>query len=169
MKKKRQNKVIEKAIVVAFLVIVFLVPLIFLVPVQSVDLTKIGVLYGFLSLILCLFGYKFFKGGEFLRLTSPLLLPVILFFQTAIFATIFSQYKYLSLIGDYNRLQGLLTITAYILLFYISSILSREKKVLSLTLDAILLSNFFAGVYGIIQRLGLDPYQRLSESLSRPL
>jgi|GEM_PF-3424899 len=158
VKKGRQNN-IEKAIVASFLVIVFLVPLIFLVPVNSVDLTKIGVLYGGLSIILCLWVYKFFREKEFPRITSPILTPVVLFFFTAILATIFSKYKYLSLIGDYNRLQGLLTITAYILLFYISCCLSRKKGVLTLILDAILLSNFFAGIYGIIQRLGLDPYQ----------
>lgn len=158
MKKKKQGN-IPKIIVVSFLIILFVVPLIFLVPVNSVDLTKIGVLYTFLSLILCLWVYKFSKDREFPRIISPIFLPVVLFFWIVIFATIFSQYPYLSLIGDYNRLQGLLTLTAYILLFYISSILSRNKKVLSLMLDIILLSNFFAGIYGIIQRLGLDPYQ----------
>ncbi|MEW6680216.1 MAG: O-antigen ligase family protein, partial [bacterium] len=158
MKKKRQNN-IPKIIVVFFLIILFLVPLIFLVPVSSVDLTKIGVLYGGLSLILCLFVYKFSKDKEFPRIISPILVPIVLFFWAAIFSTIFSQYPYLSFIGDYNRLQGLLTITAYILLFYISFLLSRNKKVLSLMLNTILLSNFFAGIYGIIQRLGLDPYQ----------
>lgn len=159
MKKKRQGNIIEAIITISFLAIVFLVPLIFLVPVQSVDLTKIGVLYGFLSIILVLFSKKFLKEKELPVIASLILIPVVLFFLIAILATIFSQYPYLSLIGDYNRLQGLLTITAYVLLFYISSILSRKKKVLFLILDAVLIANFFAGIYGIIQRLGFDPYQ----------
>ncbi len=150
---------IDEFIIFYFLLILYIVPLIFLVPINSVDLTKIGVLYGFLSLCLCLCIWKFLKDMEFPRLLSPIFLPVVLFFWMAILSTIFSQYPYLSFIGDYNRLQGLLTITAYILLFYISSHLARKKKVLVLILDVILLANFFAGIYGIIQRLGFDPYQ----------
>lgn len=157
--KKKKGYIIEAIITISFILIVFLVPLIFIVPVQSVDLTKIGVLYGGLSIILTLFVKKFFKEKVFPSSTSPIVLPVCLFFWSCILSTICSQYPSLSLIGDYNRFQGLLTITAYLLLFYISSCLCRKKKVLSLILDAIILSNFFAGIYGIIQRLGLDPYE----------
>ncbi|HAW49560.1 TPA: hypothetical protein DCX16_01215 [bacterium] len=156
--KKGNKKSIEKIIVVSYLLILFIVPLIFLVPVNSVDLTKIGVLWGLLSIILCLWSYNFLKEKRLYLISSPIGFPAIGFFWIAILATIFSQYPRISLVGEYNRLQGLLTISGYIILFYISYILSRSKRVLSFVFDTILLSNFSAGIYGIAQRLGLDPY-----------
>jgi tetratricopeptide (TPR) repeat protein len=158
--KRRDRGFCEKQIVVSFLLIIFLVPLIFLVPVNSVDLVKTGTMKLLLSVILILWFYKVFKEREYFWVKSPINLPVILFLWIAVFATIFSLHRYISLIGTYNRYQGLLTICCYILLFFITQILVKRKRdALFWTLDVVLFSNLFAMGYGFIQRAGLDPYQ----------
>ena len=158
--KKRRDEFFEKGIFWLYLLIIFIVPLIFLVPVNSVDLVKIGVQRCFLSGILILWVLSLNKNKSYSFVHSPLNLPLVILFLLAILSTIFSVRPYTSLIGTYNRYQGLFTITCYILLFFITQILIKKRKdVVSWIIDTVLFSNLFAMLYGFIQRLGRDPYQ----------
>jgi tetratricopeptide (TPR) repeat protein len=158
--KKRKSESFEKWIFWLYLPIIFIVPLIFLVPVSSVDMTKVGVMRIFLSAILIIWVCKFFKEKSCSFVHNPLNLPVIIFFWQALLSTIFSIRPYTSLIGTYNRYQGLFTITCYILLFFITQILIKKRKDAAVwIIDTVIFSNLFAMIYGFIQRLGRDPYQ----------
>ncbi|MDI6752311.1 MAG: O-antigen ligase family protein [bacterium] len=158
--RKRGDKFFENGIFWLYLLIIFIVPLIFLVPVNSVDLTKIGIQRSFLSGILILWVLSLNKNRSYPFVHSPLNLPLIILFLLAILSTIFSVRPYTSLIGTYNRYQGLFTITCYILLFFITQILVKKRKdAVSWIIDTVLFSNLFAMLYGFIQRLGRDPYQ----------
>ncbi|MBU1599554.1 O-antigen ligase family protein [bacterium] len=166
--RKRKNELFEEIILWLYLPIIFIVPLIFLVPVNSVDLTKIGVMRIFLSAILVLWVWRFFKERSYSFVHSPLNLPIVIFFWIAILSTLFSVRPYTALIGTYNRYQGLFTITCYILLFFITQILVKKRKdVASWIINTVIFSNLFAMLYGFIQRLGKDPYQWSGEAWTR--
>ncbi|MFH0774235.1 MAG: O-antigen ligase family protein [bacterium] len=158
--KKRRDGFFEKWIFWLYLLIVFIVPLIFLVPVNSVDLTKIGVMRIFLSAILIIWVWRFFKERSYSFVHSPLNLPLVIFFWVSILSTLFSVRPYTALIGTYNRYQGLFTIVCYILLFFITQILVKKRKdAVFWIIDTVIFSNLFAMLYGFVQRLGKDPYQ----------
>lgn len=71
-----------------------------------------------------------------------------------ILSTIFSLYSYQSVFGRDGRHEGLIAITCYIFLFFISSKFIKFNKEL---INALCLSSLIIAFYGIIQFYGFDP------------
>lgn len=97
------------------------------------------------------------KGNRLHR--TPLDIPVLTYIVVVAASTLVSINVWQSFIGSYGRYEGFITILNYVILFFLTTnfIDSIEKKrrimMLSLTCSVVM------GTYGIIQRLGLDPYQ----------
>lgn len=63
----------------------------------------------------------------------------------------------ISLLGSYNRDQGVVTLLAYLALFLLVAARLRAPDQLRRLLDTIVLVGLAVGVYSVLQRFGLDP------------
>jgi tetratricopeptide (TPR) repeat protein/O-antigen ligase len=89
--------------------------------------------------------------------TNPLLLLALLFLADSAFATATSIAPRLSLWGSYERLQGLYTTSAYLVIFFSIVALLRTEEQLERLLTTALVVSFPISLYGIIQHFGIDP------------
>ena len=97
---------------------------------------------------LSIFGLKWRKIG--------LEWPIIAWVITSILSTVFSQNPKLSVIGAYDRWEGLPTTLGYIALFLMFIKLIRTRQVLFIFMGGLLLSTAGSSIYGIFQSLGMD-------------
>jgi tetratricopeptide (TPR) repeat protein len=87
----------------------------------------------------------------------PIVAPVTLLAAAYIIATILSVTPKISFWGSYQRLQGLYTTLAYlVLLFAIIGNLKKESQVNRIITTAILVS-LPVSLYGVLQKYGIDP------------
>lgn len=63
----------------------------------------------------------------------------------------------ISLLGSYNRDQGVVTHLAYLALFALVAARLRAADQLQRLLDTVVIVSLATGVYGLLQRLGIDP------------
>lgn len=159
MNKKDLSKYLDTAIFVLILVILFLAPLFF-------D-RRIGITFSLskatwiraVSMVLA--GLWVLKGiyvgwPRFRRTEADT--HIFTYLLSAAAATILSVNAFISLIGSYGRYEGLITLVNYAFIFFAATnfVTDQEKK------DRIAVITVFAGVimsiYGIIQRLMIDPY-----------
>ncbi|TAK37044.1 MAG: tetratricopeptide repeat protein [Chloroflexota bacterium] len=92
-----------------------------------------------------------------LVLESPINLGAALMLGAYVLATILSIAPVFSFWGSYQRLQGLLSVLAYIgIFFFASQFLVRREQVERL-ITTILLTSLPIALYGILQSLGRDP------------
>lgn len=63
----------------------------------------------------------------------------------------------ISLLGSYNRDQGVVTLLSYLALFLLAAARLRTLDQLRRLLDTVVLVGLVVGVYGVLQRFGLDP------------
>ncbi len=90
-------------------------------------------------------------------LQTSLVVPALAYGAVHVVATIGSVFPEASLYGGYVRQQGTLTVFAYIGLFFILAFNLRRREQLNRLLTVILLSSIPAALYGIVQKLGIDP------------
>ncbi|MGC8873480.1 MAG: O-antigen ligase family protein [Chloroflexia bacterium] len=90
-------------------------------------------------------------------LQTSLVIPALAYGAVHIVATIGSVFPTASLYGGYVRQQGTLTVLAYIGLFFILAFNLRRREQLNRLITVILLSSIPAALYGIVQKLGIDP------------
>ena len=84
-------------------------------------------------------------------------MALLLFAALTALAIVFSEYPLMAVIGKPQRIEGLLTIVAYILLFKFSKAYYKESdKYISL----VVLSAVIVSIYGISQYFGFDPIPR---------
>ena len=88
---------------------------------------------------------------------SLLLLLALLFLADSAFATATSIAPRLSLWGSYERLQGLYTTSAYLVIFFSIVAILRMQEQLERLLTTVLMVSFPVALYGIIQHFGIDP------------
>lgn len=90
-------------------------------------------------------------------LETSLVVPALAYAAVHVIATIGSVFPEASLYGGYVRQQGTLTVFAYIGLFFILAFNLRRREQLNRLITVILLSSVPAALYGIVQKLGIDP------------
>jgi hypothetical protein len=82
--------------------------------------------------------------------------PFIAWTLVNILSTIFSQNFYVSIIGAYDRWEGVVTVFNYIFLFFIIAKLVKTESFLHWILLAIFGSTALSAVYAIFQSIGID-------------
>jgi len=107
---------------------------------------------------------------------NPPLLLALLFLADYAFATVTSIAPHLSLWGSYERLQGLYTTSAYLVIFCSIAALLRTQEQLERLFTTVLIVSFPVSLYGIIQYFGIDPVpwkgdvtQRVTSTLGNPI
>ncbi len=97
------------------------------------------------------------KGSKFIR--TPLDVPVLTYIVVVAASTLVSINVWISFIGSYGRYEGFITILNYVVLFFITTnymdTMQKRRRIMMLSL----ISSLVMGLYGIIQRIGADPYQ----------
>lgn len=99
------------------------------------------------------------NGESALRFTlrTPLVLPALLTILIYIISTVFSLVPYISLVGSYQRLQGLHTLMGYLVIFLAMLTSLRTRIQLNRLITVLILNTLPISLYGIIQHNGLDP------------
>lgn len=90
-------------------------------------------------------------------LKTPLFLPTSLLIITYIVSTIFSISPQVSLWGSYQRLQGTYSMLSYIMIFALMAGQLRSQEQVDRLINVVIITSIPIGLYGIIQRYGLDP------------
>ncbi|MFH1097889.1 MAG: tetratricopeptide repeat protein [Candidatus Desantisbacteria bacterium] len=157
MNEQRIEKYCHTIIEYGFLGLLLVVPLYFDAQASGVfDTTKIAVLRFFTIIILTAWLVKaVLIGHVFVR--SKLDMPVLAFFWASILSTIFSVYPYTSLVGAYKRHEGLTTTISYILLFFVATNFLHKKDLFKKTIYVIFAVATISSIYGVLQKLGMDP------------
>jgi tetratricopeptide (TPR) repeat protein len=87
----------------------------------------------------------------------PLLAPLLLVILAYLVSTALSISPTVALWGSYQRLQGTYTALSYIVIFALVASQLRTRAQLDRLMTTIILTSLPVGLYGIIQRYGLDP------------
>ncbi len=83
-------------------------------------------------------------------------IPIALWILSSLASTVFSLNPRLSLIGAYDRWEGLITTLNYCFLVFASITLLRTKAMVAWVLGTLLVGGAGSAIYGVIQSLGLD-------------
>lgn len=87
----------------------------------------------------------------------PLTLPTLLLVIVYIISTIFSISPNVSWWGSYQRLQGTYSMLSYITIFALMAATLRTREQVDRLVTTIIITSVPVGLYGIVQRYGLDP------------
>lgn len=90
-------------------------------------------------------------------LKRPLVLPTLLLVIVYIISTALSISPQVSLWGSYQRLQGTYSALSYIVVFALMAGQLRTQEQVDRLVNLIIITSVPIGLYGIIQRYGLDP------------
>lgn len=106
----------------------------------------------------------------------PLFLPTLLLVLIYIISTIFSISPKVSLWGSYQRLQGTYSALSYIVVFALMAGTMRARSQVDRLITVIIITSVPVGLYGIIQRYGLDPLpwagdvtRRVASNMGNPI
>jgi tetratricopeptide (TPR) repeat protein len=110
------------------------------------------------------------------RASNPLLFLALLLLATYVFTTVTSVAPRLSLWGSYERLQGLYTTSAYLLIFFSMVRFVRTREQVERLITTVLVVSLPVSLYGIIQHFGTDPIpwdkdvtQRVASTMGNPI
>ena len=102
--------------------------------------------------------------------------PILIWASSSIMSTILSQSIIISIIGSYDRWEGIITVSNYILLFWAITNLIEKKWHLYSIMAGLLGSTFISSVYGVFQSLGydfmnwsVDPTARVFACINNPV
>ena len=157
-KKSKIGIVIEAV----WLAIIFLIPLYFDRGLHNIfEIPKNIMFQGLVEILLFVYLIKLVLSGREKGLWTRIkyLAPAIIFIFILGISTIFSQVRWFSFWGSWERRMGYL---AWLHFFVFASILIlniKRKDQIYRILLAITLASFFVGVYGIIQALDLEPIE----------
>ncbi len=100
-------------------------------------------------------------------ITMPLIAPVIALASVYVISTIFSVTPRTSLLGSYQRLQGLYTTFSYLVIF--ASIIGnlRKRSQVERLITAVIISSFPISLYGILQHYKIDPVAWAGDTSTR--
>lgn len=157
--KEKYSKYIDIAIEITFLTLVLMAPLFFDRRISIVfSQSKATWIRALTMILLGLWATRYFVGAGRRFIRSPLDVPVFTYVMCVIASTLLSLNVYVSFVGSYGRYEGLITIINYAALFFITTnfMNSREKHRRIMILA--LIAGVVMSVYGIIQRMGIDPF-----------
>lgn len=149
------NRVIEYS----FYLLFFLVPIVVTSETSELfEFNKLWLTFGMTIIVGAAWFTKMIVKKQFKLQRTPLDIPIALFLLSQIISTIFSMDVHTSIWGYYTRFNGgLLSIIAYIFLFYafvtnLNSI-HHVKKILGVSLASAL----FVSIWGLPSHFGYDP------------
>lgn len=115
-----------------------------------------------------IFGFKWKKIG--------LEIPIILVLLTNILSTIFSQNLKLSIIGSYDRWEGIITIVNYLMLYLMFAKLMVKRVYFYWIMAGLVIPSGLSSIYGIYQSVGwdfmnwsVDPSARVFACINNPV
>lgn len=115
-----------------------------------------------------LFSFRFKKIG--------LEIPIALWLILNILSTIFSQNIRISIIGAYDRWEGIVTVINYMMLLIMMTKLVHRRFQLNWILTGLMLSTVLSAIYGVYQSLGVDfmnwsvdPTKRVFACINNPV
>jgi len=133
-----------------------------------------------ITMVVCFvwfFKYLLFKDNDlmpkqnflasFKSLQIGLGIPLLLWLLVNILSTIFSQNIRLSILGSYDRWEGIITIINYVLLIYMYAKLVTKQKHFLWLVFAIILSASLSSVYGVLQSLNIEFFSWSMDSAKR--
>lgn len=97
------------------------------------------------------------QRDRWLNLRTPLVLPTLLLVVVYLISTVFSVAPRTSLLGSYQRLQGTYTTFSYIVVFFMVLQGLRTRAQLERLLAVIVITSLPVAIYGVLQRMRLDP------------
>lgn len=96
--------------------------------------------------------------GFFRRLVhTPMVLPTLLLVLVYLVSTLLSVDPAVSFLGSYQRLQGIYTTLAYIVIFFLLLEGLRTRQQLNRIVTTAIVVSFPIAMYGLVQHFGLDP------------
>jgi len=155
-----QYKYFDFAVELIFLALVFLAPTVFDRRIGIVfSGTKTAVIRVLSLLILTAWSFKIliFREHKFLR--SILDWPVVSYMLACTVATLTSVHVLVSFMGFYGRYEGLSTIYVWGLLFFVvTNFIGTKEQFRRIAMTSVTAATLMS-IYGIIQRMGADPYR----------
>lgn len=154
------RKNLDLIIEILFLSLIILAPLFFDRRLGIVFSLSKATIIRILTLIISgLFITKLLLNKNSFNIRTSVDLPVITYLLCAFAAVINSINIYVSFAGSYGRYEGFITILNYAVLFFLAVQIittheSRRRVMISAVMSALAMA-----IYGIIQRLNLDPYE----------
>ena len=136
-------------------------PLLFTSYTRSVfEVNKLLLLRVVTILIYCIwfFQHIYYKANvsEYRTQKIGLEIPLFIWVVTNIVSTVLSQNFLVSIIGSYDRWEGIFTVFNYVLLLYMFAKLVTTKRLFFWLAFGILISTGFSAFYGVFQSLGYD-------------
>ncbi len=139
---------------VCFHLLVAVVPLYFRFTTEELfEFNKLILVYALTAIITGLWVTQLVMGKVHLKRT-PFDIPIALFFCSQVLSTLFSIHPRTSWLGYYTRFHGgLLSYSAYILLYYAAVHIVKKKQILPLLITT-LASAGLVSLYGILEHFG---------------
>jgi len=158
-KVEKQESIFNVAIEMLYIALVFLAPVIFDRRVGIVfSLTKVTTIRLLIIAILSVWAIKIMLKQEHRFIRTPLDYPVLSYLLACTVATLTSVHVLTSFMGFYGRYEGLTTLYMYCLLFFITVNFIHSKEQILRVMYTIIIAGVCMSIYGVIQRMGLDPY-----------
>lgn len=110
------------------------------------------------------------RPGAWLKSMSaanPLTLPALLLFLAYLVSTALSLSPIVSFFGSYQRLQGLYTLSAYLIIFFLAASSLKTRADVERAITLALLASFPVALYGLIQHYFLDPLPWVGDVTTR--
>src|SRR5919202_4553479 len=98
---------------------------------------------------------------------NPLTLPTLFLVAVYVLSTLASVSPSVSLLGSYQRLQGLYTTLSYIVIFFLAASTIRSAIQVERAISVAVVVSFPIALYGIIQHYFLDPLPWAGDVTSR--
>ncbi len=153
-------RTLDLAIEISFMFLVLFAPLFFDRRIGIVfSLSKATWIRAFTIIIIALWGTKAMLLRKLDLRNTFLDIPVLTYILCVSAACLLSINVLVSLIGSYGRYEGFITILNYVILFFITvNFIDTDEKKRRVFILAVI-SAVVMSAYGIIQRVGIDPYQ----------
>jgi pentatricopeptide repeat protein len=156
---RSRESIFDIAIEMLYIALVFLAPVIFDRRVGIVfSLTKVTTIRLIIIAILTIWAVKIMLKQEHRFIRSPLDYPVLSYMLACTIATLTSVHTFTSFMGFYGRYEGLTTLYMYCLLFFITVNFIHSKEQILRVMYTVIIAGVCMSIYGVIQRMGLDPY-----------
>lgn len=157
-------------VIVFLILLAIIVPILRVTPLQDeVVLPKLAATATFAGAALIVAAVQLLRGRVQLpRWPAPvwIALAVFVIVNVAALATALS-WRW-SLMGEYQRYQGLGTTLLYVLLFATAALAVRDTRDLRWLLLAVYAAGAGTAVYALAQQAGLDPFEEHFRSVDRP-
>ncbi len=160
---KRKNW-LDISLEAGWLAIIFFVPLFFLREMHNVFEIPKNILFQTLTeILLFIYLVKIVLGGlpgrEFLWQRIKYLIPTFIFIVILGVSTVFSQVPWFSFWGSWERRMGYLAWLHFFVFALILILNIKGRKQIFRLFFTVTLCSFFVVVYGMIQALGIEPFE----------